>query len=885
MNKASIKNFAVWARQKLMGDVTYKMNMLGITEKGISMPLPQSTKDLQFFDVGTKNYAEVHGGDIQKRDALIARLKAKEKDTNSFKTAMGYIVEEVAYTWFNRLIAIRFMEVNNYLPSGIRVLSSENRAKDEPDLVTNPFDSDLDFTPSESDYIINLKQENKSDELFRMLFIKQCNKLNDILPDLFEKTDDYTELLLTISFTDKDGVVYRLIHDIAEDDFNVEKEGQVEIIGWLYQYYNIEPKAAVFARASGEKIKKEEIPAATQLFTPDWIVRYMVENSLGRFWVEGHPDFDESKWKYYVEDAKQEDEVQAQLEIINADRKNVKPEDIKFIDPCMGSGHILVYAFDVLMQIYESYGYTQRDAARSIIKYNLYGLDIDKRAYQLAYFAVMMKARHYNRRILTENIKPNLCYIKSSTELTDNVLNRMGDCKGIAERLINDFKDADEYGSILNINYTAEDFTKLETKLNEFAALKDKGDLVVQAEIKTLLDCFDNILPQAKLLAQKYDVVCTNPPYMGGSGMSAKLSTYVKNNYPDSKSDLFSVFIEKDFSLAKVNGYSSMITMHSWMFLSSFEKLRKKIIDNKMIVNMVHLGAHAFEEIGGEVVQTTSFVIRNAPIAGNGVYFRLVDSKNKEQDFIDNLTTVNGGGYRFIINLSRFDLIPGSPIAYWVSENKLNIFSAKNNIGNIGDVKKGLSTGDNDRFFRLWYEVGCDNIFFAASDNIQALFYGKKWYPINKGGEFRKWYGNNDYVVNYYENGKSLLNFSGAIIRNSKYYFEESLTWTDLTSGKISFRYNKGGFVHDVAGPCVFRLKDQFLYVMGYLNSVVVNEILSITSPTLHYNIGSVSEVPIMLSNNNKQQVEKIVEQNISLSKDDWDSFETSWDFKKHPLI
>lgn len=441
MNKTAIKNFSVWAREKLISDIIYKASMIGITEDGIADELPQSTNDLHFFDIGTKNYAEVSGKEIEQRDALVSAIKKKERDIQNYKEAFRYLIEEVAYTWFNRLIAIRFMEVNDYLPSGVRVLSSENKAKKEPDLVTAPFDTDLEFTSSEQDKIIQLKDDNELDELFRILFIKQCNKLHDILPDLFEKTDDYSELLLTIPFTDPDGIIYHLVNDIEEVDFRINDEmytddgkikadGQVEIIGWLYQYYNIEPKAAVFGRASGKKISKEEIPAATQLFTPDWIVRYMVENSLGRIWIEGHPDNSlKDTWKYYIDEAEQEPDVVAKLEEIKSTYKELAPESIKIIDPCMGSGHILVYAFDVLMQIYESYGYTQRDAARSILKNNIFGLDIDKRAYQLAYFSIMMKARYYNRRILTEGIEPNLCFVQNSTSLSESALEKMGDCK------------------------------------------------------------------------------------------------------------------------------------------------------------------------------------------------------------------------------------------------------------------------------------------------------------------------------------------------------------------------------------------------------------------------------------------------------------------------
>lgn len=526
MNKTAIKNFSVWAREKLISDIIYKASMIGITEDGIADELPQSTNDLHFFDIGTKNYAEISRDEIKQRNALVSAIKKKERDIQNYKEAFRYLVEEVAYTWFNRLIAIRFMEVNDYLPSGVRVLSSENKAKKEPDLVTMPFDTDLEFTSSEQDKIIQLKDDNELDELFRILFIKQCNKLHDILPDLFEKTDDYSELLLTIPFTDSDGIIYHLVNDIEEVDFRINDEmytddgkikadGQVEIIGWLYQYYNIEPKAAVFGRASGKKISKEEIPAATQLFTPDWIVRYMVENSLGRIWIEGHPDNSlKDTWRYYIDEAEQEPDVVAKLEEIKSTYKELAPESIKIIDPCMGSGHILVYAFDILMQIYESYGYTQRDAARSILKNNIFGLDIDKRAYQLAYFAIMMKARQYNRRILTSGIEPNLCYIQSSNDLSEYALEKMDDYKSITQQLITEFKYASEYGSVLNVSLSEEDLQNIQNQIDYLETHKYDGDLIHQSNCNEAIATVKPILKQAIMLVQKYDVVVTNPPYM-----------------------------------------------------------------------------------------------------------------------------------------------------------------------------------------------------------------------------------------------------------------------------------------------------------------------------------------------------------------------------------
>ena len=579
MNKTAIKNFAVWARNKLITDITYKAGLIGVSEKGIAQPLPQSSKDLQFFDIGTKDYAQVAGADIEQRKALVRAIQDKES-TSDYKTAFKAVIEEVAYTWFNRLIAIRFMEVNEYLPSRIRVLSSENPAKNEPDFVTTPFDTDMEFTMAEQDRIMQLKDENKLDDLFRILFIKQCNKLHEILPELFEETNNYTELLLSISFTDSDGVVYHLVHDIPEDDFNVEKEGQVEIIGWMYQFYNIEPKAEVFSKKG--KIRKEEVPAATQLFTPDWIVRYMVENSLGRLWTEGHPsDSLKENWKYYLEEAEQEASVQAQLEQIRAEYRNLNPEDIKVIDPCMGSGHILVYCFDVLMQIYESQGYTQRDAAQSILENNLFGLDIDKRAAQLAYFAVMMKARQYDRRISSRGIKPHVYAIEESNGINRGQLKYFGTRLSPAESskakreitaLVDNFVDAKEFGSILNV--AKYDWDLLDRYVTD---LDDSGQMSLDSigidETQKLLHV---LVEQGQVMAQKYEVVVTNPPYMAISSADVKLAKYVKDNYEDEKVDLYSVFINKCGKMLCKNGFQAMITQHGWMFLGSFEKMRIK---------------------------------------------------------------------------------------------------------------------------------------------------------------------------------------------------------------------------------------------------------------------------------------------------------------------
>ena len=893
MNKTAIKNFAVWARRKLISEITYKAGLLGVTETGAAEPLPQSTKDLQFFDIGTKTYAEVQGAEIAQRNALVAAIRDKAREVD-YKTAFQNVVEEVAYTWFNRMIAIRFMEINDYLPSRVRVLSSENPGKLEPDFVTNPFDTDLDFTPYERDRVLQFKDENKLDELFRALFIKQCNKLHEILPELFEATRDYTELLLTISFTDKDGVVYHLTHDIPESDFDIshtdedgKTPGQVEIIGWMYQYYNTEPKDEVFALLKKNvKITKERIPAATQLFTPDWIVRYMVENSLGRLWVEGHPNAAlKAGWKYYLEEAEQEPDVQAQLAKLREDYARLNPEDIKVIDPCMGSGHILVYAFDVLMQIYEAQGYTQRDAARLIVEKNLYGLDIDKRAYQLAYFAVMMKARQYNRRILNGELRPHLYAIQDSNGINRNQLQFFGWSMGDVERnkaltqveyLLDTFRDAKEYGSILSVDMLDWEL------LYRFAGTVDYSDQISLDELnlEATKDALWTLVEQGAVLAQKYDVVVTNPPYMAVSNAGAKVNDYVKKNFPDSKADLFAVFIERCGQMAKKNGYQAMITQHAWMFLSSFEKLRRKLLAVD-IVNMAHLGARAFEEIGGEVVQTTSFVIRKSHIADyKGEYCRLIEptsQQGKEDMFL-------AGENRYAADQSNFSKIPGSPVAYWVSNIVPLIYTENPTLEKLADVKHGLSTGKNEMFVRLWEEVAWTKVDTGITSRDQIVSSPAKWFPYNKGGEFRKWYGNADYVLWYNLEGQAkMASLSGHRHDGKDRYFQEGITWSFISSSNFGVRYTPPGFAFDVAGSSMFFNRDIIKYVTGLLCSCLGTFFMSIQNPTLNFQVGNLKNVPVLIKE--QSAVEERVDSCINTSKQDWDAYETSWDFKRNPLV
>lgn len=886
MNKTAIKNFAIWARNKLIADVSYDARLIGITEDGIAKPLPQSFGGTQFFDIGTAEPYSISGEAVRQRDKLIEVIQQKEKDTD-YKTAYQYVIEEVAYTWFNRLIAIRFMEVNDYLPSHIRVLSSES-GKLEPDLVTTPFDAELPFTAEEEALIFQLKQDNKLDEVFRILFLKQCNALNEILPDLFEKTKNYTELLLSLSVIDQDGVVYHLIHDIPEDDFNIERGGQVEIIGWLYQYYNTEPKAAAFAKNG--KITKEEIPAVTQLFTPDWIVRYMVENSLGRLWVEGHPECGlKENWKYYLEEAQQEPEVQAKLAEIRKEYAALNPEDIKLIDPCMGSGHILVYAFDVLMQIYESAGYSQRDAAKSILENNIYGLDIDDRAYQLAYFAVMMKARQYNRRILNGE---NSCHVYAIQE--SNSVNRahlkyfgagMDDIEKNAakmqlEGLLDTLTDAKEYGSILNVESYNWDL------LRRFVAAEDTAGQISMDSVgvEDTAEQLNRLIDIGETMARKYWVTCTNPPYAGTSNLSANVNNFVKKNYPDSKADLFAVFIERCRQMTVNNGFQAMITQHAWMFLSSFEKLREKMMLTET-VNMAHLGARAFEEIGGEVVQTTAFVRCANHVEGyKGTYCRLIEptsQQGKADMFIS-------GQNQYRVGQISFSKIPGVPVAYWISPEVLKLFDERT-VGSIADAKSGMTTTDNTRFLRLWEEVNCQKIGFGYGNIADTQDMKYKWFPFCKGGDFRRWAGNESFVVNWFNNGEEIRiaaeGATGGRLVNIDCALRECLVWTKISSANISLRMKKQGIFFSDAAPGVFANRETLYYLLALLNTKYANEIIKLINPTLNFVPGAVSSVPVKKDEKNKGKIIEIAEGNVQLSEQDWDSFETSWDFKKHPLL
>ena len=883
MNKTAIKNFAIWARNKLIADVSYDARLIGITEDGIAKPLPQSFGGTQFFDIGTAEPYSISGEAVRQRDKLIEVIQQKEKDTD-YKTAYQYVIEEVAYTWFNRLIAIRFMEVNDYLPSHIRVLSSES-GKLEPDLVTTPFDAELPFTAEEEAQIFQLKQNNKLDEVFRILFLKQCNALNEILPALFEKTKNYTELLLSLSVIDQDGVVYHLIHDIPEDDFNIERGGQVEIIGWLYQYYNTEPKAAAFAKNG--KITKEEIPAVTQLFTPDWIVRYMVENSLGRLWVEGHPDCGlKENWKYYLEEAQQEPEVQAKLAEIRKEYAALNPEDIKLIDPCMGSGHILVYAFEVLMQIYESAGYSQRDAAKSILEHNIYGLDIDDRAYQLAYFAVMMKARQYNRRILNGE---NTCHVYAIQE--SNSINRahlkyfgagMDDIEKNAakmqmEGLLDTLTDAKEYGSILNVESYNWDL------LRRFVAAEDTDGQISMDSVgvEDTAEQLNRLIDIGETMAQKYWVTCTNPPYAGMSKMNADLNIFVQDNYADYKSDMFSVFVVKASHMTLKNGFCAFLTPYVWMFIQSYEKMRQYLYKTTTIETLIQFEYSAFEEA---TVPICTFVFRNGYLQKKGCYLRLVDfrggmevQKKKTLEAISN----HECGYYYEQSAEIFEKIPNAPAAYWVSPKVGDAY--KNSlVKKYMNCKSGIMTGD-DSYIRIWNEVSTNKIKLdCRSANDMGEY---RWFPLNSGGDFRYYYGNNNKIVNLWHDGADIVaNVKNYRLRDKQYYFKKGITWGRITSSKIAFREVVDGSLFGDAGPIGFIEKHR-RYLLGFLCTKVALHFLEATNPTLNYQVRDIENLPLLIDNNVHDLVESIVGDAISVEKQDWDAFEASWDFKKHPLL
>lgn len=853
MDKNAIKKFAVWARRELIARVSQKAAQYGIEENSI-------------VDGSADHIGELLLTADQKkqRQALIAQVKEK-----------GYqqVMEEVAYTWFNRFAALRFMEVNNYLPSHVRVFTDEED-NFKPQMITEAIHLELDGLDMEKVYA--LKEANQTEELYRYLLITQCNALNQILPKMFQKIADYTELLLPDNLLREGSVIEQMLSMIPQEDWL----DAVQIIGWLYQYYNAEKKDNVFAALKKNvKITKENIPAATQLFTPDWIVRYMVENSLGRLWVEGHPNEElKSGWKYYLEEAEQEPEVQVQLAGIRKEYAAITPEQVKCIDPCCGSGHILAYLFDVLVQIYESYGYTTREAVENIVKNNLYGLDIDDRAAQLAYFSVMMKARQYDRRFFGRQIQPNVYAIQESNNVDRYALeyfcNDDAKLKAAMDSIITEMHDAKEYGSILNI--TPVDFVALYTRFDE---IRDDISMSKESVLNNLLP----LVQVAEALAQKYDVIVTNPPYMGSSGMGAKLADFVKKNYPDSKSDLFACCIEKGNKMTTRNGFNCMVTMQSWMFLSSFEKMRVSLLQMKDITNLMHME----NMVMGIAFGTAVTAFRNNHISGyKGTYNHITMSDIENEQPKEFPVSKN----RFAqVSTDNFSKISGSPVAYWASQNLLKAFDFGTLLGKIALARNGLKTGKNEDFVRLWWEIYNDTVDFHSTTLNDAISANKKWYPYNKGGEYRKWYGNDDCVLLWQNAGERVISGAKADGRHvqdypNEYKFSPIVTWSLITSAKQSFRF-KDNCISDIAGMSLYNSKQYCYYLLGLCNSKVAEEFLKIFSPTINCQAGDIASIPVYKEKNYVDAVEPVVKRCVEVSSGDWDSFETSWDFAKHPLI
>lgn len=834
MDKNAIKKFAVWARRELIERVSQKAMQYGIEKDNIIDAVADSVNGKVLTNT-QKN----------QRQALIAKINTKGHEE---------VMEEVAYTWFNRLIALRFMEVNGYLPTRVRVFTDEEN-NFKPQIIDEALHLDLDGL--NMDKVYEFKNANQTEELYKYLLITQCNALNSVLPGMFQRISDYTELLLPDNLLREGSVIEQMVSSIPEEDW----QDAVQIIGWLYQYYNAEKKDEVFAALKKNvKITKENIPAATQLFTPDWIVRYMVENSLGRLWVEGHPNDElKSGWKYYLEEAEQEPEVQAQLAEIRKEYAAKTPEQIKCIDPCCGSGHILAYLFDVLVQIYESYGYTTREAVESIVKNNLYGLDIDDRAAQLAYFAVMMKARQYDRRCFSRQIQPNVYAIQESNGIDRYALeyfcNGDSKLKAAMDSIIKEMHDAKEYGSILNI--TPVDFSALYARFDE---VRDDISMSKESVLNTLLP----LVQVAAALAQKYDVVVTNPPYRGVGDVEAKLQDFVKEKYPSSCSDLSTVFMEKCIKMSQKNGYSAMINIPVWMSLASYSDLRAKMLKNEYIVNMLHLGRGMF----GSDYGTTAFVVCNRAIGGyRGLYRKFFEKQGaveleeaKRQKFFT-------GAKNYVTVQSLYLSLPNNIIAYWATKSFAEAFEAGVNINTYATVFEGLKTRDKERFLRFWFEIA-----------------SPKWVPYAKGGTFRRWYGNNDYVVNWGDNGDEVRNFKKSSGANFQHYFEPAITYTAMTMSGFTGRYISNQIFGGGGGGITASTKVD--YLLAFVNSMPFNYIISAMKSTVNFEVGQIGKIPVLFGDAKSQlMIETLAKENVMLSKNEWDSYEYAWDFAQHPLV
>lgn len=820
MNKGAIKKYAIWARRELISRVSQRAALYDIGEDGSGDPAADSVRG-----------RVLTGAERRQRRALMGQIRQR-----------GYeeVMEEVAYTWFNRFCALRFMEVNGYLPTHVRVFTDdENEFK--PQILAEAINMELEGLDLERVYA--LKNGNENDELFKYLIITQCNALNGILPGMFQRIEDYTELLFPENLLREGSVVEQMIALIPEEDWR----DQVQIIGWLYQYYNSEKKDEVFgALKKNVKITKENIPAATQLFTPDWIVRYMVENSLGRLWVEGHPNEElKGKWRYYLEEAKQEPEVERQLEGIRREYGALNPEDLKCIDPCMGSGHILCYMFDVLVQIYQAHGVQMRDAVRSIVENNLYGLDIDDRAAQLAYFSVMMKGRQYDSRFFRRGVQPN-------------VFSPRG------------YEEGREFGSLLVVE-----------RLEDMPREPEEFSLFDESYEERL-----NRWRFRGVLAGKYHVVCTNPPYMGASNMNSKLGEFIKKNYADYKADYFSAFFVRCSQMTLKIGKLGFFSPYVWMFIQSYEKLRYLLCQQKTIETLIQFEYSAFEEA---TVPVCTFVFSNYHVNKRGCYFRLTDFRGgmevQRQKTLEAIAN-HDCGYYYEQSADNFSKIPGSPVAYWVSDKFIKAYSYKM-ISEYGFARSGLQTGNNELYLKYWYEVQINKIAFGMKTKREYLQLGRKWTPQIKGGEYRKWYGNFDYIVNWLNDGAEIRKCNGCRLNamgNEELFFREGITWSHTTSSVFGARYLPNGYLFNVEAPTLFVKENMEYYFLGFLNSNVAQKYLTTLNSTMHYLVGNIMSLPILVGGDMKA-IKTLVFDNVKLSQADWNSFEISWNLKRHPLI
>jgi type II restriction/modification system DNA methylase subunit YeeA len=874
MNKTALKNFAINARRELIKKVEAKALKIGITEENIKKAEIESS-DAIYIDGRQLSKTEK-----KQRDKLISRIN---------QIGFKRVVEEVAYTWFNRFTALRFMEVNHYLPTGVRVLSSSTPENPEPDIIKEALKIDLEV---DKEYVYDLKINNKTEELFKYLIIKQCNELNKYLPFMFETIDDYTEILFPEGLLAKDSFVRQMTDTsvIPEEDWK-----NVEIIGWLYQYYIAEEKDRVIK--AKKKYKTEEIPYATQLFTPDWIVRYMVQNSLGRYWVESHPEDRDliENWEFYLENPNPEPDFEEKLApYIN---KELKVEDIKCFDPAMGSGHILVYMFDVLFEIYRKCGYLEREIPRLIIENNLYGLDIDDRAYQLACFSVVMKALQYNprffRSIEREGLTLNLASIQETNHLNDDDIAYIaGESSGEnfdrTKEFIEQFKNAKTFGSLIKIREFNKEF--LEQRL-EYIQNNPAKDIFEEESRKKVIELLPYLLKQAEIMYQTYGILVTNPPYMGSKYMNDILSNFMKNYYPLSKNDTFVAFMEMCINKVKEKGQLGFLTPFVWMFISMYEKFREKILQNKNITSLIQLEYNAFPEA---CVPVCCFTLRNYFVDLSGEYIRLSDFKGSQNQPIKTLYAIKNPNvnYRYTYKGHVSIRVPGKPLAYWITPSILAAYEQGNRLDKVATPKIGLATNDNDRFLRLWFEVEWHKFITDSQNRDDALLRKGKWFPFNKGGNYRKWYGNNEYVVNWENDGYEIRNYrneDGSLKsrpQNLDYIFKKGITWSRISSSKPSFRLHSNSFIFSDAGPCLFVEERYFNQVFGYLNSKVANYILNMVNPSLTFQVGDLSKLCFNNNIGEKEEIiHSIVVENLEISKRDWDSFETSWDFKQHPLL